>query len=62
MKSSGQTKVPGPSSGCRPPTEPSASTRSQPASSQGSHVGQVVDPVREDVAVGAVALQVDGIR
>src|SRR4051812_1593288 len=32
MKSSGQRSVPGPRSGRRPPTDPSASTRSHPAS------------------------------
>ena len=30
--------------------------------SQRAHVGRVIDPVWEHVAVGAVALQIDGIR
>ena len=50
MKSSGQRIVPGPSSAIRPPTELSASTRSQPSSTQVAHRRRVVDLVRQHVA------------
>ena len=62
MKSSGQTKRPRAELRLQPAHR---AERQHPVAAglrQGSHVGQVVDPVREDVAVGAVALQVDGIR
>ena len=49
--------MPGPSSGRSPPTEPIASTRSQPASARAPHVGHMVDPVRKDVRTGAVSLE-----